>query len=191
MTDDLPIISFASCEGWDAWLVDHHETSSGIWLKIAKAGSGIDSVTYAEAVEVALAYGWIDGQKGKFDEAYWLQRFTPRGPRSRWSMINRDKAVRLVERGAMKPAGLREVERARADGRWEAAYQSPRAATVPDDLQAALEANDAAREFFATLSGANRYAILYRIADARRPQTRARRIEKYVEMLAEQRTLHP
>jgi len=191
MKDDLPIIAFATSEDWDAWLVDHHEASSGIWLKIAKKDSGIDSVTYAEALEVALAYGWIDGQKGKFDDAYWLQRFTPRGPRSRWSMINRDKALRLIERNAMKPAGLREVERAREDGRWEAAYESPRAATVPDDFQAALDANDAASEFFATLSGVNRYAILYRIADAKRPETRARRIERYIEMLTEQKTLHP
>ncbi|MEA2371551.1 MAG: hypothetical protein QOH12_1945 [Solirubrobacteraceae bacterium] len=191
MKDDLPIIAFATSEDWDVWLVDHHEASSGIWLKIAKKDSGIDSVTYAEALEVALAYGWIDGQKGKFDDAHWLQRFTPRGPRSRWSMINRDKALRLIERDAMKPAGLREVERAREDGRWEAAYESPRAATVPDDFQAALDANDAASEFFATLSGANRYAILYRIADAKRPETRARRIERYVEMLTEQKTLHP
>jgi uncharacterized protein YdeI (YjbR/CyaY-like superfamily) len=191
MKDDLPIIAFATSEDWDAWLVDHHEASSGIWLKIAKKDSGIDSVTYAEALEAALAYGWIDGQKGKFDDAYWLQRFTPRGPRSRWSMINRDKALRLIERNAMKPAGLREVERAREDGRWEAAYESPRAATVPDDFQAALDANDAASEFFATLSGANRYAILYRIADAKRPETRARRIERYIEMLTEQKTLHP
>lgn len=191
MKDDLPIIPFASPGDWDAWLDDHHETSPGLWLKIGKAGSGLDSVTYAEAVEVALAHGWIDGQKGKFDETYWLQRFTPRGPRSKWSMINRDKALRLIERRAMKPAGLREVERAREDGRWEAAYQSPRGATVPDDLQAALDANDAAREFFATLSGANRYAILYRIQDAKKPETRARRIEKFIEMLTEQKTLHP
>jgi len=191
MKDDLPIIPFASADRWDAWLIDHHETSAGIWLKIAKTASGIDTVTYAEALYVALAYGWIDGQKGKFDDAWWLQRFTPRGPRSKWSRINRDKALGLIERGAIKAAGLREVERARADGRWDAAYESPRAATVPDDLQAALDANDAAREFFATLSGANRYAILYRIQDAKRPETRARRIEKFVGMLTEQKTFHP
>jgi len=191
MKDDLPITPFASSEHWDAWLVDHHETSKGVWLKIAKKGSGIDTVTYAEALEVALAFGWIDGQKGKFDDAYWLQRFTPRGPRSKWSMINREKALGLIERGAMKPAGLREVERAREDGRWAAAYQSPRGATVPDDLQAALDANDAAREFFGTLSGANRYAILYRIHDAKKPETRARRIEKFIGMLSDRKTIHP
>ncbi len=191
MKDRLPIIPFASPGEWDAWLVEHHETSPGVWLKIAKKGLGIDTVTYAEAVEAALAHGWIDGQKASFDDQYWLQRFTPRGPRSKWSMINRDKALDLIERRAMKPAGLREVERARADGRWEAAYQSPRAATVPADLQAALDADDAAREFFATLSGSNRYAILYRIQDAKLPATRARRIAQFVAMLADRKTLHP
>jgi uncharacterized protein YdeI (YjbR/CyaY-like superfamily) len=186
----VPTISFAARADWAAWLTDHHEDSEGLWLKIAKKGSGVDSVTYAEAVEVALCHGWIDGQKRALDDAHWLQRFTPRKARSRWSRINRDKATELIERGEMRPAGLREVERAKADGRWDAAYAGARSATVPDDLQAALDADDRAREFFATLDGANRYAILYRVQDAKRPETRARRIEKYVAMLREHRKIH-
>jgi uncharacterized protein YdeI (YjbR/CyaY-like superfamily) len=189
--DELPIIAFASPGAWDAWLRERHATATGLWLKLAKAGAGIDSVTYAEAVEIALIHGWIDGQKAKFDDAHWLQRFTPRGPRSRWSRINRDKALELIERGAMRPAGMREVERARADGRWDAAYEGQRTAGVPDDLRVALERNAAAAAFFATLDAANRYAVLYRIQDAKLAATRARRIERYVAMLAEQKTLHP
>jgi uncharacterized protein YdeI (YjbR/CyaY-like superfamily) len=182
---------FASRPDWEEWLAEQPEDSAGLWLKIAKNGSGIATITYAEALEVALCYGWIDGQKAPFDDAYWLQRFTPRKPRSKWSKINRDKAEALIGRGAMKPTGLREVERAKTDGRWDAAYDGQRAATVPEDLQRALDANHAAREFFATLNSVNRYAILYRIADAKKPETRARRIEKYVAMLSEGKTLHP
>jgi uncharacterized protein YdeI (YjbR/CyaY-like superfamily) len=188
---DLPVIAFASRPDWEAWLAEQPEDSDGLWLKIAKNGTGIATVTYAEALEVALCHGWIDGQKARFDDAYWLQRFTPRKPRSKWSKINREKAEALIGCGAMRPAGLREVERAKADGRWDAAYDGQRAATVPEDLQRALDANDAAREFFATLNSVNRYAILYRIADAKKPETRARRIEKYVAMLSESKTLHP
>jgi uncharacterized protein YdeI (YjbR/CyaY-like superfamily) len=188
---DVPIISFASRQEWDAWLGDQHDSSSGLWLKIAKKSAGTDSVSYAEALEVALCYGWIDGQKRKFDDEYWLQRFTPRKPRSRWSKINRAKALELIEKGEMNPAGLREVERAKADGRWDAAYEGQSTATVPDDLRSALEASDRARDFFATLDSANRYAILHRIQDAKRPETRARRIEKYVAMLNEHRKIHP
>jgi uncharacterized protein YdeI (YjbR/CyaY-like superfamily) len=162
-----------------------------VWLKIAKKGAGIDSVSYAEALEVALCYGWIDGQKGRFDDEHWLQRFTARKAASRWSKINRDKATELIERGEMRPAGLREVERAKADGRWDAAYAGQGTATVPDDLRRALDANDRARAFFATLDAANRYAILYRVQDAKKPETRARRIAKYVAMLAEHDTIHP
>jgi uncharacterized protein YdeI (YjbR/CyaY-like superfamily) len=188
---ELPIIPFASPQEWDAWLVDRHATSDGIWLKLAKAGSGIDSVTYAEAVEVALCHGWIDGQKASFDDRHWLQRFTRRGRRSKWSKINRERALELIEQGAMRPAGLREVELAQADGRWEAAYAGQRTAVVPADLEVALAANDAAREFFATVSAGNRYAITYRIEEAKRPETRARRIAQYVGMLGERKTLHP
>jgi uncharacterized protein YdeI (YjbR/CyaY-like superfamily) len=189
--DDLPIVEVACTDQWDDWLADRHATSAGVWLKIAKQGSGITTPSYGEAVEIAVMYGWIDGQKGRLDDDYWLQRFTPRRPGSKWSEINRTRAAALIERGAMKPAGLREVERARADGRWEAAYPGQRTATVPADLAAALEADPRARAFFETLSGANRYAILFRIHEAKQPQTRARRIEKYVAMCAEQKTLHP
>ncbi|HWH95109.1 MAG TPA: YdeI/OmpD-associated family protein, partial [Baekduia sp.] len=137
-----------------------------------------------------LCYGWIDGQAAAGDDAHWLQRFTPRRARSRWSKINRDRATALIERGEMQPAGMREVERAKADGRWDAAYEGARAATVPDDLQAALDADDQAREFFATLDSANRYAILYRVQEAKKPETRERRIEKYVAMCREHRKIH-
>ena len=190
VANDQPTLEFASQDAWEAWLAEHHDTSPGAWLKIAKAGSDHTTVSYAEALEVALCYGWIDGQKRPLDDQFWLQRFTRRGTRSKWSKINRTKATDLIEAGRMQPAGLREVERATADGRWDAAYDSPRTATVPDDLQAALDANDAARAFFATLDRANRYAILYRVQDAKRAETRARRIEQFVAMLADGRKLH-
>ncbi len=188
--DDLPIIPFASKDAWEAWLEKEHERSDGIWVKIAKKASGIETVTHAEALEIALCFGWIDGQRGGVDEQFFIQRFTPRRARSRWSRINRDKAERLIEQGAMRPAGRREVERAKEDGRWEAAYASPSTIEVPDDLRQALEANPAAKEFFATLTGANRYAVLYRIHDAKRPETRARRIAQFVAMLERGETLH-
>jgi uncharacterized protein YdeI (YjbR/CyaY-like superfamily) len=188
---DLPIIPFASREAWETWLEEHHTTSDGLWLKIARKGSSIDTVSYAEALEVALCYGWIDGQKASFDDHHWLQRFTPRRPRSKWSKVNRQKATELIESGEMKAAGLREVERAKVDGRWEAAYDAQSTATVPDDLRRELENNDKAREFFATLDSRNRYAILYQIQDAKRPETRARRIAKYVALLTEQKKLYP
>jgi uncharacterized protein YdeI (YjbR/CyaY-like superfamily) len=188
---DLPIIPFASRDAWKGWLEEQHATANGLWLKIAKKGSGVDTVSYAEAVEVALCYGWIDGQKASFDDRYWLQRFTPRRPRSKWSKVNRQKATELIKRGEMKPAGLREVERAKADGRWASAYDAQSTATVPDDLRRELEKNDKAQEFFSTLDSRNRYAILYQIQDAKRPETRARRIAKYVAMLAEQKKPYP
>lgn len=188
--DDLQILPFASRQAWQDWLADNHETSPGLWLKIAKKESGIATVGYAEALELALCFGWIDGQKRSFDEVHWLQRFGPRRPKSKWSKINREKAEALIASGQLRPAGLREVERAKADGRWEAAYQGQRTSTVPPDLAAALSENAAASEFFATISSANRYAILYRIADAKRPETRTRRIATYVAMLAEHKTLH-
>jgi uncharacterized protein YdeI (YjbR/CyaY-like superfamily) len=136
---DLPIIPFASREAWEAWLEEHHTTSDGLWLKIARKGSSIDTVSYTEALEVALCYGWIDGQKASFDDHYWLQRFTPRRARSKWSKINRQKATELIEKGEMKPAGLKEVERAKADGRWDAAYDAQSTATVPEDLLRELD----------------------------------------------------
>ena len=187
----LPTISFTTVDEWRAWLHEQHASAAGVWLKIAKQGSGIQTVTYAQALDVALCFGWIDGQKNKFDEQYWLQRFTPRTARSKWSQINVAKATELIASGAMQPAGLAEVQRAQADGRWERAYTGQRTATVPEDLRRALDQSPAASELFATLNSANRYAILYRIQDAKRADTRARRIEKYVAMLSEGKQIHP
>jgi uncharacterized protein YdeI (YjbR/CyaY-like superfamily) len=189
--DDLPVLEFSSQAGWESWLDRHHAAAQGAWLKIAKKGSGAETLSYAEALEVAICYGWIDGQKDRLDDAYWLQRFTPRKPGGRWSRINTDHAAELIKAGRMRPAGQREVELARADGRWAAAYEGQRAMTVPEDLEHELARNEAAREFFATLSGVNRYAILYRIAAVKRPETRARKIAQYVAMLAEHKTIHP
>jgi uncharacterized protein YdeI (YjbR/CyaY-like superfamily) len=177
-------LPFASKDDWAAWLQEHHEGSDGVWVKLAKKGSGRESVTYAEAVEAALAYGWIDGQTRGLDDDWYLQRFTPRRARSRWSRLNREKATRLIERGEMRPAGLREVARAKADGRWDDAYHPPSTATVPKDLERALADNPAAREAFQALDRTNRYAILHRVEAAKRPETRARRIEEFVAGLA-------
>ena len=188
---DLPILAFESSNAWETWLEKHHATANGLWLKIAKKGSGIDTVSYAEALDVALCYGWIDGQKASFDDHHWLQRFTPRRPRSKWSKVNREKATELIKRGEMKPAGLREVERATQDGRWDAAYDAQSTATVPDDLRREFDKNVVARKFFSTLDSRNRYAILYQIQDAKKPETRARRIEKYVAMLNEHKKIYP
>ncbi|MER6530582.1 YdeI/OmpD-associated family protein [Streptomyces sp. NPDC001508] len=186
-----PVLFFATQEEWEKWLAENHSEVPGVWFKIPKDGSGIDGVDYAHALESALCYGWIDGQKKKLDEQHWLQRFTPRRQGSKWSKVNREKATDLIERGRMRPAGLREVEKAKADGRWEAAYTAPSKATVPDDLQAALDAAPAARDFFAALDGRNRYAILHRVEDAKKAETRAARIEKFVAMLAEGKKLYP
>ena len=188
---DAPIIAFASQDAWRDWLDEHQADQGGLWLKLAKAASGIATVTYAEALDVALCYGWIDGQKRPFDGDYWLQRFTPRRPRSKWSQVNTRKVEALIEADRMQPAGLREIERAKADGRWDAAYAAQSTATVPEDLQAALEANAAALAFFSTLNSANRYAILYRVQDAKRPVTRTKRIADFVQMLSEERKLYP
>ncbi|HEV2240577.1 MAG TPA: YdeI/OmpD-associated family protein [Streptosporangiaceae bacterium] len=188
---DLPVLGFADAGAWESWLAQQHASSPGVWLKIAKKGSGATGVSYPEALEAALCYGWIDGQKGALDGEYWLQRFTPRKPGSRWSKINTEKAAELIAAGRMRPAGMREVELAREDGRWDAAYAGQRSMAVPEDLERELAGNEAARAFFATLSSVNRYAILYRIADAKRPETRARRIAKYVAMLAAHETIYP
>jgi uncharacterized protein YdeI (YjbR/CyaY-like superfamily) len=187
----LPILPFPSQKKWEDWLAEHHRTSKGVWLKIAKKDSGVDTVNYAEALDVALCYGWIDGQKGALDEAYWLQRFTPRGPKSKWSKVNREKAAALIKAKRMQPAGLAEIERAQADGRWEAAYDAQSKAMVPEDLQRELDANPDAAAFFATLESYNRYAILYRIQEAKKPETRAKRIEKFVGMLERGEKVHP
>ncbi|MEU0652107.1 YdeI/OmpD-associated family protein [Streptomyces albogriseolus] len=193
-TDDAtgPVLGFGTQEDFEAWLEEHQGDAEGLWLKIPRKGSGLPGVDYATALESALCFGWIDGRKRSLDETHWIQRFTPRRARSRWSAVNRQKALELIERGRMRPAGLREVERAKADGRWEAAYASQRTATVPDDLRAALDAAPVgAREFFDALDSRNRYAILHRIEEAKRAQTRAARIEKFVAMLAAGEKLHP
>jgi uncharacterized protein YdeI (YjbR/CyaY-like superfamily) len=188
---DLPVVAFPSQDAWEGWLAEHHTTCAGVWLKIAKRGAGVTSVSYAEAVEVALCYGWIDGQKGALDEEYWRQRFTPRKPTSKWSRANREKALELISAGRMAPAGMHAVEAARADGRWDAAYASQSTATVPEDLRRALEASPAAARFFQTLDATNRYAILYRIQDAKKPDTRARRIARYLAMLEAGEKIYP
>ncbi|MDN3261975.1 YdeI/OmpD-associated family protein [Streptomyces sp. CSDS2] len=191
MTQELEILSFGSAEAFEAWLTENHASCPGIWLKLRKKGRGIVALDYAQALDVALCHGWIDGQKAKFDDEWWLQRFTPRRAHSKWSKVNRDKVAALIEQGRMRPAGQAEIDRAKADGRWEAAYDSARTATVPDDLAVALAAEPAAAAFFETLDRRNRYAILYRIQDAKRAETRARRIEKFVAMLAKGETLSP
>ena len=189
--DGLPIIAFPAAGELEGWLRENHTSASGLWLKLAKKDSAIESVSYAEALEHALCFGWIDGQKRAFDERFWLQRFTPRGPRSRWSRINREKAERLIEQGRMQAAGAEQVERARGDGRWERAYEGQRTSTVPADLQRELDRSPVALAFFQTLNSVNRYAIIYRIGDAKRPQTRARRIAKFVAMLEAHERIHP
>jgi uncharacterized protein YdeI (YjbR/CyaY-like superfamily) len=188
--DDLPILLFADQGELEAWLEENGDGGEGFWLKIAKKGSGVESVDYAEGLEVAICFGWIDSQKRSFDDKHFLQRFTPRRPRGRWSKINREKAEALIAAGRMRPDGLAEVEAAKADGRWDAAYAGQRSAAVPDDLQAELDRNEAAREFFAGLSGANRYAILYRLDEAKKPETRERRLRKFVTMLERGETIH-
>lgn len=187
---DLPIVAFPSREDFREWLAEHGEASSGLWVKFAKKASGHPTVTMAEAVEEALAHGWIDGQGARFDDEWWLTRFTPRRSKSKWSKVNTETVARLIESGKMTPAGLAQVEAAKADGRWKAAYEPPSRATVPDGLQAALEARPGALEFFEGLTGANRYAILYRIGEAKKPETRERRIAKFADMCAEGKTLH-
>lgn len=186
----LPIRSFADAAAWVAWLATEPRSSAGIWLKLAKQSAAIASVSKAEAIDAALCHGWIDGQLNPFDDDFWLIRFTPRKPRSKWSANNRKRAEELAVAGRLAPAGLAEVEAARADGRWEAAYASQGKAEVPDDLAVALDAEPEARAFFDTLTGANRYAILYRIHDAKKPETRAARIAKFVAMCARGETLH-
>jgi uncharacterized protein YdeI (YjbR/CyaY-like superfamily) len=187
--DDLPQLPFASAAAWEAWLEDNH-ACDGVWIKMAKKGAGIDSVRYPEVLESALCFGWIDGRREALDERYFLQRFTPRRPRSRWSRINRDTAERLIAEGRMRPQGLAEVERARGDGRWAAAYEGQRSSAVPDDLQRELDARPGAKAFFAELSSQNRYAIVYRLQDAKRPETRARRLAKFVAMLEAGETIY-
>jgi uncharacterized protein YdeI (YjbR/CyaY-like superfamily) len=180
---DLPIKPFASKEKWADWLAKQHDKSAGVWLKLAKKGSAISSVTYEEALDIALCYGWIDGQKKGFDDRYWLQKFTARGSKSIWSKINTEKVEKLIASGEMKPAGLKAIEAAKQDGRWDAAYASQKNISIPEDFQAALDKNKKAKAFFATLNSANRYAILFRIETAKKAETRAKRIQQFAEML--------
>lgn len=190
MADDLSVHFFATRPELEAWLESNHDSSPGIWLKIAKKGSGVESVNYAEALELALCFGWIDSQKRSFDESFFLQRFTPRRPRGKWSQINRAKAEELIAAGEMRSVGLAEVEAAKEDGRWDAAYAGQRTATVPDDLRQELDRSPSAREFFESLDAANRYAILYRLQEAKKPETRERRLRKFVAMLEQGEKVH-
>lgn len=188
--DDLPIVEFADQAAWERWLHDNHDSARGAWLKIAKKGAPAHTLNHAEALEEAICFGWIDGQRASFDATYFLQRFTPRGPRSKWSQVNRDAALKLIELKRMKPSGLREFEAARDDGRLDDAYEPQSRATVPPDFQAALDANPKAAEFFATLKGNNRYAFLYRLHHVKRPEARAKRISTYIEMLNDHKTFY-
>ncbi|MGE0157761.1 MAG: YdeI family protein [Gemmatimonadales bacterium] len=182
---------FRSAREWSRWLAKNHDAATELWLRFAKKGADRETVTRAEALEVALCHGWIDGQSRSENDAFWLQRFTPRTRRSKWSKINCEAAERLIAAGKMQPSGLAVVEAAKADGRWDAAYASPRHIAVPQDLERALKARPKARKAFGGLDARNRYAILYRIHDAKRPETRARRIEKYVAMLERGETIYP
>jgi uncharacterized protein YdeI (YjbR/CyaY-like superfamily) len=191
VAEDLPVLSFATASAWSEWLATHHASSRGLWLKIAKKESGSTSLTYAEALDGALAWGWIDGQKATFNDVWWLQRFTPRTAKSPWSKINCAKAETLIAAGTMEAPGLAEVERAKCDGRWERAYDGARSSSVPADLVAAFARNARARAFFETLDGTNRYAILYRVQTAKKPETRAERITRFVALCARHETIHP
>jgi uncharacterized protein YdeI (YjbR/CyaY-like superfamily) len=188
---DLPVLSFATAAELETWLEREHLTSRGIWLRLAKKGSDVPSVTYEQAVLTALCFGWIDGQARSEGAASWVQRFTPRTRRSVWSQLNRRRVDELIAQGRMRPAGLAEVEKAKADGRWDAAYAPPSTATVPPDLAEALAAEPDAETFFAGLDNRNRYAILHRIATARKPETRAARIAAFVEMLKNHELIYP
>ena len=189
--DGLATIAFPSAAEWEAWLEANHATAPGVWIKMAKKDSGVDSVRYPEVLESALCFGWIDGRREALDERFFLQRYTPRRARSRWSRINREKAERLIADGRMRPAGLAEVEQARGDGRWDAAYEGQRSIVVPEDLRRELDARPEAKAFFEQLSSQNRYAILYRLHEAKRPETRARRLEKFVAMLEAGEKIYP
>jgi uncharacterized protein YdeI (YjbR/CyaY-like superfamily) len=190
-TKDLPVKRFASRSVWEAWLAKHHDTSPGVWLELAKKDSGLKSVTRPDALEVALCYGWIDGQAAPVDTKRWRQRFTPRRPRSKWSLINCAAVERLHAAGRLAPAGIRAMERAKRDGRWDGAYASPSAMTVPEDLDAALREHPRARRTFDQLNSQNRYAMLYRLQDAKKAETRERRLATFIRVLEAGETLHP
>ena len=187
---ELPIMLFEHQEAWAAWLEPNHADSRGLWLQHAKKAADLASVSYAEALDVALCYGWIDGQKKSYDESSWLQKWTPRGAKSIWSKINREKVLKLIEHGQMKPAGLKAIEQAQQDGRWAAAYDSSSTSIVPEDFQLALDSNAPAKAFFATLTRVNRYAILFRIQTTKKAETRAKRIQQFIQMLENHETVH-
>lgn len=185
-----PKLTFATQEDWESWLDSNGEAASGVWLRLAKRSAKQPTLTYAQALESALCYGWIDGQKQVENEDYWLQRFTPRTAKSIWSKINKARAEVLISNGRMRPAGLNEVNRAKQDGRWQAAYASASASTVPDDLQQALDCNPKAKKFFATLNSQNRYAILFRVQNVKKAETRARKISEFIDMLNKGEKIH-
>lgn len=187
---ELPVKLFKDKRDWAAWLDNHQATAPGLWLRIAKKTADIKSITYADALEIALCYGWIDGQKKAYDEATWLQKFTPRGARSIWSAINREKAGELIRNGFMKPAGLKAIERAKENGQWATAYDSQGKITLPEDFKAELDKNEKAKAFFTTLNSVNRYAILFRLQTARKPETRAKRLRQFIIMLEKHEKLH-
>ncbi|MBZ0092812.1 MAG: YdeI/OmpD-associated family protein [Sulfuricellaceae bacterium] len=186
----LPIQYFENQKDWADWLTENHSSSPGLWLQLAKKSADVPSVSYDQALEVALCFGWIDGQKQAHSEPFWLQKFTRRSEKSVWSKINKDKALALISAGKMKPAGLQEVERAKSDGRWDAAYDSASKATVPGDLQSALDSNPRARNFFGTLDSRSRYAILFRIQTAKKAETRVQKIAQFVQMLERNEKVH-
>jgi uncharacterized protein YdeI (YjbR/CyaY-like superfamily) len=188
---DYPVALFRDQDELTSWLDDHHATAAGVWLRIAKKGSALVSVSISEALDAALCYGWIDGQRNSLDTDSYLQKFTPRRKRSVWSKVNRENVARLIRSGAMRPAGIAAIEAAKADGRWERAYDSPRSSTVPADLQTALDESPQAKAFFETLKSNNRYAVLYRVQTAVRPETRARRIREFIAMLERGETRYP
>ena len=189
--DGLPVRLFKSKQDWASWLEKNHRKSAGLWLRLAKKDSGLRSVSYKEALEVALCYGWIDGQKRPESEEAWRQKFIARSNRSVWSKINREKALALIANGEMKAAGLEAIQNAKRNGRWEAAYDSPSGAAVPADFQAALDASKRASAFFKTLDRANRYAVLWRIQAVKKAETRARKIQQFIEMLERGEKIHP
>src|SRR6185437_4361968 len=191
VTGEAPICLFKSQSDWAAWLAEHHDNHPGLWLRIAKKNSKVQSVSYPDALDTALCYGWIDGQKRPENEKTWLQKFVPRSPRSIWSKINREKALALIKNGKMKHAGLAAIEQAKANGRWEAAYDSQSRSTVPPDFERALNASSKAKAFFSELDSANRYAVLFRIHNVKKAETRARKITQFIEMLEKHETIHP
>ncbi|MFN8512243.1 MAG: YdeI/OmpD-associated family protein [Chloroflexia bacterium] len=189
-TKEYPNLPFASASVWEEWLAEHHAAADGVWIMVAKKASGIASVTHDEALDVALCYGWIDGQGKTFDDTYYLQKFTPRRPKSLWSKRNIEKVTALTAAGKMQPAGLAEVEAAKRDGRWDAAYDSPKNMVIPEDFMQALGENEQALAFFNTLNQANKYAIGWRLQTAKKPETRQRRFDALLAMLERGEKLH-